>query len=169
MGEVWRGTDQRLRRQVAIKILDQTLGARGIARFRQEAETVSALRHPGITELLDIDDHPTAEGRVVFLVLELLEGQNLRRYLARRPGGLAVSEALGLVAQVADALSAAHAAGVVHRDVKPANLFRLTDGRIKIGDFGAAHLIDEATRLTADDTPYYMAPEQFRGEAVDHR
>jgi hypothetical protein len=169
MGEVWRGTDQRLRREVAIKILNRTLDAEGITEFRRDAETVNALQHPGITTLYDIDDHPTAEGRVVFLVLELLEGEDLHAYLADRPGGLPVPEALELAAQVADALTAAHTAGVLHLDVKPTNVFRLTDGQIKICDFGIAHLTDEPTRLTTENTPHYMAPELFRGEAVDHR
>ena len=175
MGEVWRGVDLRLRRPVAIKILPAEVDAvqAAVTRFRREAETTAGLQHPGITVMFDIDEHPHQGGRLAFLVMELLTGQNLREVLLERPGGLPVEHAASVAAQVADALAAAHASGVIHRDIKPANLFLQGDGRVKICDFGIARLAGAGTKLTATGglvgTPLYMAPEQFRGEALDAR
>ena len=175
MGEVWRGVDLRLRRPVAIKILPVELAADRTAaeRFRGEAETSAALQHPGITVIFDVDEHPSEQGRLLFLVMELLTGQDLGTLLAGHPGGLPIGQAVTLATQTADALAAAHAHGIVHRDIKPANLFLLNDGRVKICDFGIARLADATTRLTAIGgfigTPLYMAPEQFRGGELSAR
>ncbi|MEV0407527.1 serine/threonine-protein kinase [Actinoallomurus sp. NPDC050550] len=175
MGEVWRGVDLRLRRPVAIKILPVELTADQTAaeRFRREAETTAALQHPGITVIFDVDEHPSERGRLLFLVMELLTGQDLGTLLAGHPGGLPIGQAVTLATQTADALAAAHAHGIVHRDIKPANLFLLGDGRVKICDFGIARLADTTTRLTATGgfigTPLYMAPEQFRGGELSAR
>ncbi|MBO2458071.1 serine/threonine-protein kinase [Actinomadura violacea] len=173
MGQVWRGTDLRLRRPVAIKILPSDLAAdqNSLARFRREAETAAALQHPGITVVFDIDDgHAEADGTTMFLVMELLEGQDLRAVIRASPGGLPVARTASFATQIADALAAAHARGIVHRDIKPHNLMVLADDRIRICDFGIAHLAGGATRLTAQGssigTPAYMAPEQFRGEPL---
>lgn len=172
MGQVWRGTDLRLRRPVAIKILPSDLAAdhNALARFRREAETAAALQHPGITVVFDIDDVHAADGTTMFLVMELLEGKDLRAVIRESPGGLPVGRTASFATQIADALAAAHAGGVVHRDIKPQNLMVLADDRIKICDFGIAHLAGAATRLTVQGssigTPAYMAPEQFRGEPL---
>ncbi|QKW38860.1 serine/threonine protein kinase [Actinomadura sp. NAK00032] len=173
MGEVWQGTDRRLRRPVAVKVLspDAAAGDTAVARLRREAEAAGTLQHPAITVVFDVGEEPLPDvpgGRLVYLVMELLDGRDLRTILGVAPGGLPVPQAVSLAAQVAEGLAAAHARGVVHRDVKPANLFVLPDGRVKICDFGIARLVD-GTRLTIDGstigTPHYMAPEQFAGEA----
>ncbi|WP_084336852.1 serine/threonine-protein kinase [Actinomadura oligospora] len=169
MGEVWRATDERLRRSVAVKLIRAEIGddERTSARLLREAETAGTLQHPGITVVHDVGEHREAGVRVLYLVMELLEGRDLRAVLDGAPGGMPVPRAASLTAQVADALAAAHARGVVHRDVKPANLFLLPGDRVKICDFGIAHLADAATRLTMEGgsvgTPRYMAPEQFTG------
>ncbi|MBO2465181.1 WD40 repeat domain-containing serine/threonine protein kinase [Actinomadura violacea] len=175
MGEVWRGTDLRLRRPVAVKLLPLTAAANAtaVARFRREAEIAAALNHPGITTVFDIDEHRDAGERLLFLVMELMVGRDLASVLAGRPEGLPVAQAAGWAAQILDALAVAHGQGVVHRDIKPANLFLLDGGgRVKICDFGIARLAD-ATKLTATGgaagTPLYMAPEQIEGGTVDHR
>jgi serine/threonine protein kinase len=177
MGKVWSGVDLRLRlrRRVAIKILPADLAAdqAAVARFRREAETTAGLQHPGITVMFDVDEHPHGQGHLVFLVMELPAGRDLRTVLAQQPDGVPTEQAVALAAQVADALAAAHAHGIVHRDIKPANLFVLNDGRVKICDFGIARLVDATTQLTATGgfigTPVYMAPEQFRAQALDAR
>jgi serine/threonine protein kinase len=136
MGEVWRAHDLQLDRAVALKVL-QELGASDdlvVERFRREASIGARFQHPGITVVHDIGRH---EGRL-FIVMELLHGEDLAKVLARSPHGLSVTEAVGLAAQAADALAATHAEDVVHRDLKPANLFLLAGGRLKICDFGIA-------------------------------
>jgi serine/threonine protein kinase len=174
MGDVWRGVDLRLRRPVAIKILPADMAAdrSAVERFRREAETTAGLQHPGITVTFDIDEHRDGQEELIFLVMELLTGRDLRAVLDQEPQGVPIELAVSLIAQAADALAAAHSRGIVHRDIKPANLFLLNDGRVKLCDFGIAHLGD-ATQLTAAGnfvgTPLYMAPEQFRSERLDAR
>ncbi|WP_433176268.1 serine/threonine-protein kinase [Actinoallomurus sp. CA-150999] len=175
MGEVWHGTDLRLRRAVAIKVLSSDLAVdqNAVARFRREAETAAALQHPGITVVFDVDVHQDATGATMFLVMELLDGRDLRTLIGASPGGLAIPQVLSFATQIADALAAAHGRGVVHRDIKAQNLLVSPDGRVKICDFGIAHLVNATTRLTMNGaflgTPGYMAPEQFRAEPTDHR
>ncbi|WP_170201678.1 serine/threonine-protein kinase [Actinocorallia herbida] len=172
MGQVWRAIDQRLRRAVAVKVLPTEIAVAegGLARFEREAEATAALQHPGITVVFDIGQD---EDGLTYLVMELLEGEDLRTVLGRYPDGMPVPRAVELALQLADALATAHAQGIVHRDIKPANLFVLKDGRLKLLDFGIAGLTVEATRLTRDGgslgTPLYMAPEQFRGDPADFR
>ncbi|MBC6466777.1 WD40 repeat domain-containing serine/threonine protein kinase [Actinomadura alba] len=174
MGEVWRGVDLRLRRPVAVKILPLTIAAEriGVARFRREAEIAAALNHPGVTTVFDIDEHQYGDQHLLFLVMELMQGQDLSVVLAGHSGGMPVERVLDVAAQILDALSVAHKQGVVHRDIKPANLFLVAGGRVKICDFGIARLAD-ATKITATGssagTPLYMAPEQIQGRKVDQR
>ncbi|MGW1094180.1 WD40 repeat domain-containing serine/threonine protein kinase [Streptomyces sp. NPDC002455] len=165
MGEVWKAYDVELGRAVALKTMlaaDATDGP--VRRFRREAAIGARLQHPGITVVHDVGVH---ENRL-FIVMELLEGEDLAHVLARSPDGLTVAEAVGLVLQAAEALEAAHAREVVHRDLKPANLFLQTGGRLKICDFGIARTAEATAGLTATGqplgTPPYMAPEQWRGE-----
>jgi eukaryotic-like serine/threonine-protein kinase len=174
MGEVWRAVDLRLGRPVAVKVLPLTAAANeaAVARFRREAEIAATLNHPGITTVFDIDEHRHADEHLLFLVMELMQGNDLARELAARTEGLPVAQVLDWAAQITDALAVAHRRQVVHRDIKPANLFLVEGGRVKICDFGIARLAD-ATKITATGgsagTPSYMAPEQIRGRPVDQR
>lgn len=180
MGEVWRALDESLGRRVAVKCL-KPMGHSGDAgftrvlqeRFRREARVAAALQHRGITVVHDFGEH---DG-VLFLVMELLDGRNLLQVLddARRHP-LPVPDITDIAEQVAAALAYTHAQGVVHRDLKPANIMRLTDGAVKICDFGIARLghdIGFTSRLTgtgvAMGTPHYMSPEQIGNSAVDQR
>jgi non-specific serine/threonine protein kinase len=178
MGVVYHGEDPRLGRPVAIKVLPAgVLDEDAVARFRREARAASALNHPHICTVYDVGDHEGAP----FLVLEFLEGETLADRL--RHGPLPVDPALDLAAQVADALATAHAAGIVHRDIKPGNLFVTRRGDAKVLDFGLAkhaeapHEDDEtragSAQLTVAGTTMgtvaYMSPEQARAEAVDGR
>ncbi|MFF2197631.1 protein kinase [Streptomyces sp. NPDC058157] len=170
MGEVWAGHDLALDRPVAVKVLlEAATDAELIARFRREATIGARLQHPGITVVHDVGQH---EGRL-FIVMELLPGEDLGAVLARERGGLPVARAVDLAAQTAEALAAAHERAVVHRDLKPQNLFLLPGGRLKICDFGIAHSADATAGWTVTGrmfgTPPYMAPEQWRGEHVDAR
>ncbi|MFF4366260.1 protein kinase [Streptomyces sp. NPDC001594] len=170
MGEVWAGHDLALDRPVAVKVLlEAATDPELIARFRREATIGARLQHPGITVVHDVGQH---EGRL-FIVMELLPGEDLGAVLARERGGLPVARAVELAAQTAEALAAAHERAVVHRDLKPQNLFLLPGGRLKICDFGIAHSADATAGWTVTGrmfgTPPYMAPEQWRGEHVDAR
>ncbi|MCU0225424.1 MAG: serine/threonine-protein kinase [Acidobacteria bacterium] len=158
MGEVWKAKDTRLDRFVAVKVLPARLSkdAELLARFEREARAVAALNHPNILALHDIG---TQEG-VVYAVMELLEGESLRTRLEQGP--LPPRKAIELAVQAARGLAAAHEKGVVHRDLKPDNLWVTKDGRLKILDFGLAK------QLLRQESGY-MSPEQVRGESVDAR
>ena len=174
MGEVYRATDTRLGRDVAIKILPKafTRDPERLARFEREARVLASLNHPNIATIHGIEE---AEG-VRYLVLELLDGVTIRSKLLE--GALPIKTLVRLAAQIAEGLAKAHEAGIIHRDLKPDNLMLSDDGFIKILDFGLAKatleaedplrdLKTEAGRLMG--TPSYMSPEQASGEALDHR
>lgn len=161
MGEVWAATDTVLGRVVAIKVLRTDNAAALLARFRDEARHTAALSHSGVARVHDYGE----DGANAFLVMELIPGEPLSAVLARE-GKLPVTVALSYLAQTAEAVGAAHAIGVVHRDIKPGNLMILPDGTVKVTDFGIARAID-ATSMTAVGqvigTAQYMSPEQATG------
>jgi Tol biopolymer transport system component/predicted Ser/Thr protein kinase len=181
MGVVFKARDTHLDRFVAVKVLTQGAAANPERRLRfiQEAKTASALNHPNIVTVYDIDQHLGA----YFIAMEYIEGATLDRVMGRQP--LALTRALGYASQIADGLAAAHAAGVVHRDIKPSNLMVTPRGLVKVLDFGLAKLNDptpaageeEATKTqrplteegTICGTVSYMSPEQAQGKPVDSR
>jgi eukaryotic-like serine/threonine-protein kinase len=162
MGEVFRAVDTRLGRKVAIKISSEKFNER----FEREAHAISALNHPNICTLHDVGASPSG---VAYLVMELLEGESLAERLKR--GKLPIEETIKYGTQIADALAAAHAKGITHRDLKPGNIM-LTKTGIKVLDFGLAKSAHDAT-MTASNvvmgTPAYMAPEQFERKEADAR
>ena len=162
MGEVWAAHDLLLDRAVAVKVLGGALAGDGRAaeRLRREARAAGRLDHPNIARVLDLGEQ---DGRP-YLVMELLDGESLAARLDRA-GAMAPAEAVRVVAAVADALEAAHRAGVVHRDVKPGNVFLTSDGEVKVLDFGIASAAGEAALTTGDllGTAAYLAPERVLG------
>ena len=184
MGVVYRGRDVKLDRDVAIKVLRPEMAAdpERLTRFEREAKAVAALNHPNIASIYQIDE---ADG-VVFIAMELVAGDMLSRRAAERP--LSLDLMLGVSIQIADALDAAHAKGIIHRDIKPQNILVDDRGRAKILDFGLAKLAgtdDDASHaqsrldtisareLTTPGstmgTIAYMSPEQVRGDTLDAR
>ena len=188
MGVVYRAEDTRLGRTVALKMLPEDVAGDPVAleRFRREARAASALNHPHICTIHDIDEH---DGRY-FIVMEALEGQTLAALLSAKR--LKSETVIDLAIEVAEALGAAHAKGIIHRDVKPSNVFVTESGHAKVLDFGLAKLVgdDESSGETATLTPAaaqygasplvtspgqtlgtlaYMSPEQVRGEPLDAR
>jgi TolB-like protein/Flp pilus assembly protein TadD/predicted Ser/Thr protein kinase len=181
MGVVYLAHDDRLGRDVAIKMLPDDLAGDPdrLARFEREARTLASLNHPGICTIHDIGEHEGSR----FIAMERLEGRTLGEMLSAGP--LPLDRMLDVAVQFADALDAAHARGVIHRDLKPANLFITTRGHAKILDFGLAKVELEQQEVAHDDptvdrqhltrsgtmlgTVAYMSPEQARGEPIDQR
>jgi len=170
MGEIWRGVDTSLHRRIAVKVLLPFLvsDAEFITRFRTEARMMAALRHPGIVQVYDGGQAVLAGGTIDYLVMEFIEGTPLSAML-QQSGRLDPRQTLEMIAQAADALHAAHEAGIVHRDVKPSNLLIRPGGAVVLVDFGVARSTT-ATGITGTNvvmgTAHYMAPEQAEGKPV---
>src|SRR6202171_753136 len=177
-GTVYKATDTRLGRTVIIKVLPPELTARetNLRRFEREARLASSLDHPNICTIFDMD---VVDG-VHFIAMQHVEGKNVRQLVGGRP--LELKSALLIALQVADALSVAHARGIIHRDIKSGNVMVMPSGQVKVLDFGLAKLLDDEeagatgihrTELTEIGVPYgtatYAAPEQARGDRVDKR
>jgi eukaryotic-like serine/threonine-protein kinase len=170
MGEVWRAEDTKLLRHVAIKILPTAMAQdpEWKERFVREARTIAQLNHPNIATIYSIEE----DNDPMFIAMELVEGDSLGAIIARGP--LAPSEAIRIASQTADALSEAHAKGIVHRDIKPDNIL-VARRLVKVLDFGIAKQIGGADKAALTQggmiigTPHYMSPEQALGRAVDAR
>src|SRR5476651_659937 len=183
MGQVFRATDTKLKRQVAIKILPPSVAADAerLARFQREAEVLASLNHPNIAAIYGLEE----SGGMTALVMELVEGEDLSQRIAR--GAIPLDEALPIAKQIADALEAAHEQGIIHRDLKPANIKLRADGTVKVLDFGLAKAMEPAGASSAEamnsptmtaratqmgmilGTAAYMSPEQAAGKDVDKR
>ena len=181
MGQVWQATDTQLNRQVALKILPDAFAADPdrLARFQREAQVLASLNHPNIAQIHGIEE---AEGTRA-LVLELVEGPTLADRISKGP--IPLDEALPIAKQIAEALEAAHEAGVIHRDLKPANIKVREDGTVKVLDFGLAKALEPAPDADPSQSPTLtaaatqmgvimgtaacMSPEQARGKTVDKR
>ena len=181
MGQVYQATDTKLNRQVALKILPEAFATDPdrLARFQREAQVLASLNHPNIAAIYGIEEADDTRA----LVLELVEGPTLADRISK--GQIPVDEALPIAKQIAEALEAAHEAGVIHRDLKPANIKVRDDGTVKVLDFGLAKALDtspqgdpsQSPTLTAAATQMgvilgtaaYMSPEQARGRPVDKR
>ncbi|MBK8596094.1 MAG: serine/threonine protein kinase [Holophagales bacterium] len=169
MGVVYRAHQPSLDRTVAIKLLSSDLigDPDGVKRFRLEAKSVAKLNHPNITQVYDIEE----EENLIYLVMEYVDGESLDGLITKSV--LTESRCLKIVADIADALHFAHEKGIVHRDVKPANVLMTSDGRVKVADFGLAYLIDREGGTTRTGflvgSPNYMSPEQATGQKIDRR
>ena len=164
MARVYRGRDLVLKRTVAVKVLkDQMTGdAAFIRRFEREAQAAAALSHPHIVNIYDVGEQEGTH----FMVMEYLEGSSLKEYI-RQKGRLPVREAIQIARQIAEALSQAHAASMVHRDIKPQNILFSRSGKVKVTDFGIAIAGDGVTVTVGDEiigSVQYISPEQARGE-----
>ena len=181
MGEVYRAHDTKLGRDVALKVLPDLFAddPERLARFQREARILASLNHPNIASIYGLEE----SGDTRALVLELVEGPTLAERIAQ--GAIPVDEALPIAKQIAEALEAAHEAGVIHRDLKPANVKVKSDGMVKVLDFGLARALEgdagndpsESPTMTAAatrmgvimGTAAYMSPEQAKGKVVDKR
>ena len=168
MGMVYRAQDDALGRSVALKVLTPDLAAEPELRqrFFREARLAAQIQHRGVVSVLDVGED---QGRL-YIVMELLEGATLDKHLRETPG-ITLEQKLDLMVQACEGLAVAHARGICHRDVKPANLFVQADGSVKLLDFGIARLAS-STLTTVGllvGTPDYMSPEQARGDEVDQR
>ncbi len=179
MADVRAGTDTRLGRRVAIKLLKPVLASDPAfrTRFRREAQDAAKMAHPTIVRIFDAGEETIPgpdgmEAQVPFIIMEYVDGRLLQEIIAEGP--VAPSEAVRIIQQVLTALEYSHRAGVVHRDIKPGNIMITSSGQVKVMDFGIARAISESSATIAETsaivgTAQYFSPEQARGESVDAR
>jgi serine/threonine-protein kinase len=170
MGEVWKARDRTLGRTIAVKVLrsEYTGDSSFLIRFRNEARHTAALSHPNIASVYDYGETTEDGQRLAYLIMEFVEGKPLVTILAER-GRLTPEQTLDVLGQAGDGLSAAHAAGMVHRDIKPGNLLVRPDGVVKLTDFGIAYARDAAPLTRTGmvvGTAQYLSPEQAQGHVV---
>ena len=184
MGEVYQATDTNLGRDVAVKVLPESVAQdpERLARFDREARTLAALNHPNIAAIYGLEEADSTKA----LVMELVEGPTLADRIAQ--GAIPVDEALPIAKQIAEALEAAHEQGIIHRDLKPANIKVRPDGAVKVLDFGLAKAMESESAMSPGmsqaptittpamtqagmilGTAAYLSPEQARGKPVDKR
>jgi serine/threonine-protein kinase len=171
MGVVYKGYDPVLERHVALKtvrkeLVDQDTAGAIIARFKNEALAAGRLTHPGIVGIYDYGETK----QLAYIAMEFVQGRGLRDFLARQER-FGLQDVVSIMAQLLDALDYAHDHGVVHRDVKPANIIMTPSGRLKVADFGIARIDHSSLTQTGSimGTPAYMSPEQYSGQQVDRR
>ncbi|HSK64745.1 MAG TPA: serine/threonine-protein kinase, partial [Pyrinomonadaceae bacterium] len=177
-GTVYKAIDSKLGRTLVIKVLPAELTSKeaNLKRFEREARLASALDHPNICTIFDLNEI----NGIHFIAMQYIEGRNVRQLVNGRP--LSLESALSITLQTAEALSAAHSRGIIHRDIKAGNVMVTPSGQVKVLDFGLAKLLDEDaartsgihhTEITEVGVPYgtatYAAPEQARGDRVDSR
>ncbi|HXZ97533.1 MAG TPA: serine/threonine-protein kinase [Burkholderiales bacterium] len=171
MGVVYKAFDPHIRRTVALKVIRKEFieddeAATLIARFKNEAQAAGQLSHPGIVAIYEYGE----EDAVAYIAMEYVQGKGLREYF-QRGARFELSDTVSIMTRLLDALAYAHDAGVVHRDIKPANIILTSNGKLKVADFGIAHL--DSSNLTQAGammgTPGYMAPELYTGTSVDRR
>ncbi|MDC1142177.1 serine/threonine-protein kinase [Planctomycetota bacterium] len=170
MGKVYKGHHEGLDKPVAVKVMGGALAAdpTGKARFLREARTAAKIDHPNVVRVLDVNE----QDGIAYIVMEFIDGTDLSE-LVKKHGALDPAGVYKAVAQVADGLAHAHAQGIVHRDIKPHNIFISKSGQVKLGDFGLARAVEATTELTmpgaAIGTAHYMSPEQAQGSDLDQR
>jgi serine/threonine protein kinase len=171
MGVVYKAFDPHIRRTVALKairkeLIDDDHSATLIARFKNEAQAAGRLTHPGIVAVYEYGE----DDAVAYIAMEYVQGKGLREYF-QRGMRFGMGDVVSIMTQLLDALEYAHEQGVIHRDIKPANIIIMSSGKLKVADFGIAHL--DSSKLThigaIMGTPGYMAPEQYGSAAVDQR
>jgi serine/threonine-protein kinase len=170
MGDVWKASDLVLGRTVAVKVLLPSLltDPQFLTRFRAEARMMAAVHHPGIVQVYDCGEDTSRPDRADYLVMEFVEGEPLSHRITET-GRLEVEQTLSIVGQAAQALHAAHTAGIIHRDVKPSNLLVHPDGSVVLVDFGVARSTSVTSITSTNAVPgtvLYMAPEQASGKPV---
>ena len=175
MADVYQGRDTRLSRPVAIKILRSDLARDPsfLTRFRREAQAAAGLNHPSIVSVYDTGEELIEGGVLPYIVMEQVEGRTIREVI-RNGERLPVQRAMAVIHGILEALDYSHRHGIVHRDVKPANVMITTSGDVKVMDFGIARALDDANATvthawTVVGTAQYLSPEQARGEIADSR